>query len=154
MLKWGHRERQRPWSPHAHSANGDAHPALVSLPVYVSVTCAFRYGQEDIDVIGLTFRRDLYFSKVQVFPPVGAASAPTKLQESLIKKLGGNTYPFLLTVGDACPLPWLLCPQHLVLTPGAKGRGQRSDFPFVGLQIAALEEILGCMGCGCLFLSP
>ncbi|EPY76279.1 s-arrestin [Camelus ferus] len=65
--------------------------------VYVSLTCAFRYGQEDIDVIGLTFRRDLYFSQVQVFPPVGASGASTKLQESLIKKLGGHTYPFLLT---------------------------------------------------------
>ncbi|KAB1279351.1 S-arrestin [Camelus dromedarius] len=69
----------------------------VSIPVYVSLTCAFRYGQEDIDVIGLTFRRDLYFSQVQVFPPVGASGASTKLQESLIKKLGGHTYPFLLT---------------------------------------------------------
>ncbi|KAK2491908.1 hypothetical protein MC885_016636 [Smutsia gigantea] len=64
--------------------------------VFVSLTCAFRYGQEDIDVIGLTFRRDLYFSQVQVFPPVEAMGTPTKLQESLIKKLGGNTYPFLL----------------------------------------------------------
>ncbi|KAI4549812.1 hypothetical protein MG293_002142 [Ovis ammon polii] len=65
--------------------------------VYVSLTCAFRYGQEDIDVIGLSFRRDLYFSQIQVFPPVGASGATTKLQESLIKKLGANTYPFLLT---------------------------------------------------------
>lgn len=98
---------------------GQAHPSLVSLPVFVSVTCAFRYGQEDIDVIGLSFRRDLYFSRVQVFPPVGAASAPTKLQESLTKKLGGNTYPFLLTVGDSCPRalpsPWFLQTQHLVM---------------------------------------
>lgn len=81
-------------------ANRASPPPPVSLPVYVSLTCAFRYGQEDIDVIGLSFRRDLYFSQVQVFPPVGAASAQTKLQESLIKKLGGHTYPFLLTVGD------------------------------------------------------
>lgn len=78
---------------------------LVSLPVYVSLTCAFRYGQEDIDVIGLSFRRDLYFSQIQVFPPVGASGATTKLQESLIKKLGANTYPFLLTVGDFAPRP-------------------------------------------------
>lgn len=78
-----------------------------SSTVYVTLTCAFRYGQEDIDVIGLTFRRDLYFSRVQVYPPVGAMSALTQLQESLLKKLGGNTYPFLLTVSfpyPACPL--------------------------------------------------
>uniref|UniRef100_A0A452DJ49 S-arrestin n=1 Tax=Bos taurus TaxID=9913 RepID=A0A452DJ49_BOVIN len=89
--------------------------------VYVSLTCAFRYGQEDIDVMGLSFRRDLYFSQVQVFPPVGASGATTRLQESLIKKLGANTYPFLLTVGDvARPHPHHCTgsfrPQHLVMS--------------------------------------
>lgn len=104
---------QPQWGRHA---DGGAHPPLVSLTVFVSLTCAFRYGQEDIDVIGLTFRRDLYFSQVQVFPPVEAMGTPTKLQESLIKKLGGNTYPFLLTVGDSpCyPLP---CPGSLPTAP-------------------------------------
>ncbi|XP_003991319.1 S-arrestin isoform X1 [Felis catus] len=86
-------------------------PALVKgKKVYVSLTCAFRYGQEDIDVIGLTFRRDLYFSQVQVFPPVGAVGAPTKLQESLMKKLGENTYPFLLTFPDYLPCSVMLQP--------------------------------------------
>lgn len=104
-------------SPHAPSATGQARPSLACLPVYVSLTCAFRYGQEDIDVIGLSFRRDLYFSRVQVFPPVGVAGALTKLQESLVKKLGANTYPFVLTVGDpspVCSLPWFH-PRHLVM---------------------------------------
>ncbi|XP_006893521.1 PREDICTED: S-arrestin [Elephantulus edwardii] len=78
--------------------------------VYVSLTCAFRYGQEDIDVIGLTFRRDLYFSRVQVYPPVGTAGAPTKLQESLLKKLGANTYPFMLTFPDYLPCSVMLQP--------------------------------------------
>nr|QFU78888.1 Arrestin-1 [Macrotus waterhousii] len=86
-------------------------PELVKgKKVYVSVTCAFRYGQEDIDVIGLSFRRDLYFSRVQVFPPVGAAGALTKLQESLVKKLGANTYPFVLTFPDYLPCSVMLQP--------------------------------------------
>ncbi|CAD7686770.1 unnamed protein product [Nyctereutes procyonoides] len=86
-------------------------PELVKgKKVYVSLTCAFRYGQEDIDVIGLSFRRDLYFSQVQVFPRVEAAGAPTKLQESLMKKLGGNTYPFLLTFPDYLPCSVMLQP--------------------------------------------
>ncbi|XP_046295653.1 S-arrestin isoform X2 [Marmota monax] len=86
-------------------------PELVKgKKVFVSLTCAFRYGQDDIDVIGLTFRRDLYFSRVQVYPPVGAASAPTQLQESLLKKLGGNTYPFLLTFPDSLPCSVMLQP--------------------------------------------
>ncbi|XP_075385470.1 S-arrestin [Tenrec ecaudatus] len=78
--------------------------------VYVTLTCAFRYGQEDIDVIGLTFRRDLYFSRVQVYPPVGPANAPTHLQESLLKKLGASTYPFLLTFPDYLPCSVMLQP--------------------------------------------
>ncbi|XP_045875882.1 S-arrestin isoform X9 [Meles meles] len=86
-------------------------PELVKgKKVYVSLTCAFRYGQEDIDVIGLSFRRDLYFSQAQVFPPVEAAPAPTKLQESLMKKLGGNTYPFLLKFPDYLPCSVMLQP--------------------------------------------
>uniref|UniRef100_A0A8C6QJ87 S-arrestin n=1 Tax=Nannospalax galili TaxID=1026970 RepID=A0A8C6QJ87_NANGA len=85
-------------------------PLCVFFPVYVTLTCAFRYGQEDIDVIGLTFCRDLYFSRVQVYPPVGASSTPTPLQESLIKKLGDNTYPFLLTFPDYLPCSVMLQP--------------------------------------------
>nr|XP_012647056.1 S-arrestin isoform X3 [Microcebus murinus] len=86
-------------------------PELVKgKKVYVSLTCAFRYGQEDIDVIGLSFRRDLYFSRIQVYPPVGAANTPTKLQDSLLKKLGGNTYPFLLTFPDYLPCSVMLQP--------------------------------------------
>ncbi|GAB1285206.1 S-arrestin [Apodemus speciosus] len=86
-------------------------PELVKgKKVYVTLTCAFRYGQEDIDVIGLTFRRDLYFSRVQVYPPVGALSALTPLQESLLKKLGDNTCPFLLTFPDYLPCSVMLQP--------------------------------------------
>lgn len=130
-----------------------SNPAFISFAVYVTLTCAFRYGQEDIDVIGLAFRRDLYFSRVQVYPPVGAASTPTKLQESLLKKLGSNTYPFLLTVGDSSSRPCFLHPQHLIMWVGAKGRGQRKNFTSAGLEIAPLKEILDCMVCDCLFLS-
>ncbi|KAH0623881.1 hypothetical protein JD844_007066, partial [Phrynosoma platyrhinos] len=35
--------------------------------VYVTLACVFRYGQEDIDIIGLSFRKDIYVSRVQ-FP--------------------------------------------------------------------------------------
>jgi len=71
------------------------------FPVYVSLTCAFRYGQEDIDVIGLTFRRDLFFSRVQVYPPADKPDSLSHLQESLLKKLGKNAYPFFFTVSTS-----------------------------------------------------
>ena len=28
----------------------------------------FRYGREDLDVLGLTFRKDLYLASSQIFP--------------------------------------------------------------------------------------
>ncbi|KQK75486.1 S-arrestin [Amazona aestiva] len=78
--------------------------------VYVSLTCAFRYGQEDIDVIGLTFRRDLYFSRVQVYPPADKPDTLSHLQESLLKKLGKNAYPFFFTFPDYLPCSVCLQP--------------------------------------------
>jgi len=39
--------------------------------VYAQVLAAFRYGREDLDVLGLTFRKDLFISSLQVYPPLG-----------------------------------------------------------------------------------
>uniref|UniRef100_A0A8D2Q5C0 S-arrestin n=2 Tax=Varanus komodoensis TaxID=61221 RepID=A0A8D2Q5C0_VARKO len=78
--------------------------------VYVTLTCAFRYGQEDIDIMGLTFRKDLYFSRVQVYPPLEKQRPLSNLQECLMKKLGGKAYPFLLTFPDYLPCSVCLQP--------------------------------------------
>ena len=39
--------------------------------VFAQVLAAFRYGREDLDVLGLTFRKDLFISSLQVYPPLG-----------------------------------------------------------------------------------
>jgi beta-arrestin len=44
-------------------------PPCPSLPVFVTLTCAFRYGREDLDVLGLSFRKDLFIATYQAFPP-------------------------------------------------------------------------------------
>ncbi|KAM6122383.1 S-arrestin [Pterocles gutturalis] len=86
-------------------------PAILKgKKVYVSLTCAFRYGREDIDVIGLTFRRDLFFSRVQVYPPADKPDSLSHLQESLLKKLGKNAYPFFFTFPDYLPCSVCLQP--------------------------------------------
>ncbi|XP_068277305.1 S-arrestin [Nyctibius grandis] len=86
-------------------------PAMIKgKQVYVSLTCAFRYGREDIDVMGLTFRRDLFFTRVQVYPPVDKPESTTRLQESLLKKLGKNAYPFFFTFPDYLPCSVCLQP--------------------------------------------
>ncbi|XP_009275213.1 PREDICTED: uncharacterized protein LOC103896987 [Aptenodytes forsteri] len=68
---------------------------LKERKVFVTLTCAFRYGREDLDVLGLTFRKDLFVANAQAFPPVPEEKKPlTRLQERLIKKLGEHAYPF------------------------------------------------------------
>lgn len=70
----------------------------------MTLTCAFRYGREDLDVLGLTFRKDLFVANVQSFPPAPEDKKPlTRLQERLIKKLGEHAYPFTFEVRDRGP---------------------------------------------------
>uniref|UniRef100_A0A667XMS9 Beta-arrestin-1 n=1 Tax=Myripristis murdjan TaxID=586833 RepID=A0A667XMS9_9TELE len=73
---------------------------VIFLSVFVTLTCAFRYGREDLDVLGLTFRKDLFVANVQAFPPLPEEKKTlTRLQERLIKKLGEHAYPFTF---EAC----------------------------------------------------
>jgi len=39
---------------------------LKERKVYAHVLAAFRYGREDLDVLGLTFRKDLFLASMQV----------------------------------------------------------------------------------------
>ena len=34
--------------------------------VFATILAAFRYGREDLDVLGLTFRKDLFLASAQV----------------------------------------------------------------------------------------
>lgn len=54
--------------------------------VFGHVLAAFRYGREDLDVLGLTFRKDLYLAAEQIFPQDSSSKRPlTRLQASLKK---------------------------------------------------------------------
>lgn len=60
--------------------------------VFGHVLAAFRYGREDLDVLGLTFRKDLYLAAEQIFPQDGCSKRPlTRLQVPL------HYGPFFLT---------------------------------------------------------
>uniref|UniRef100_A0A915MQV2 Arrestin C-terminal-like domain-containing protein n=1 Tax=Meloidogyne javanica TaxID=6303 RepID=A0A915MQV2_MELJA len=67
-----------------------------SKKVSVQLLAAFRYGREDLDVLGLTFRKDLISQNFQIFPPNPLPNnrPMTRLQERLKKKLGNNAFPF------------------------------------------------------------
>lgn len=57
---------------------------LKDRKVYGHVLAAFRYGREDLDVLGLTFRKDLYLASEQIYPVPEASKAKsvTRLQVS------------------------------------------------------------------------
>lgn len=77
----------------------DVNLCLLSPSVFVTLTCAFRYGREDLDVLGLTFRKDLFVANIQAFPPLPEEKKSlTRLQERLIKKLGEHAHPFTFEV--------------------------------------------------------
>ncbi|KAL3289773.1 hypothetical protein HHI36_023168 [Cryptolaemus montrouzieri] len=100
--------------------------------VFGHVLAAFRYGREDLDVLGLTFRKDLYLAAEQIFPPKNSTTKRTltRLQERLIKKLGPNAYPFYFELPPHCPASVTLQP-----APGDTGKPCGVDYElkaFVG----------------------
>lgn len=102
--------------------------------VFGHVLAAFRYGREDLDVLGLsglTFRKDLYLASNQIYPPLEENKKPlTRLQERLIKKLGEHAHPFYFELPPHCPASVTLQP-----APGDTGKPCGIDYElkaFVG----------------------
>ncbi|CDW52928.1 beta arrestin 1 [Trichuris trichiura] len=64
--------------------------------VVVTLHSAFCYGREDLDVLGLQFRKDLLLEHVNVYPPDPRFNGRklTRLQERLRYKLGLLALPF------------------------------------------------------------
>ncbi|NWZ73201.1 ARRC protein, partial [Acrocephalus arundinaceus] len=110
---------------------------LKDRKVYVTLTCAFRYGRDDLDVIGLTFRKDIYVLTTQLYPPVPdqAPKTLTPLQEKLMKKLGENAYPFTFEIATNLPC-------SITLQPGPEDVGKACgvDFEVKGFCAENLEE--------------
>ncbi|XP_033370061.1 arrestin-C isoform X1 [Parus major] len=110
---------------------------LKDRKVYVTLTCAFRYGRDDLDVIGLTFRKDIYVLTTQLYPPVPdqAPKTLTPLQEKLMKKLGENAYPFTFEIATNLP-----CSITLQPGPDDVGKACGVDFEVKGFCAENLEE--------------
>lgn len=70
--------------------------------VYVMLSCTFRYGRQDMDVMGVAFRRDLFVVTRQVYPEMQDKEklTHTKIQQKLLRKLGDNAFPFFFEVSE------------------------------------------------------
>uniref|UniRef100_A0A8C2XJL3 Arrestin beta 2 n=1 Tax=Cyclopterus lumpus TaxID=8103 RepID=A0A8C2XJL3_CYCLU len=109
---------------------------LKDRKVFVTLTCAFRYGREDLDVLGLSFRKDLYISTFQAFPPVPEEKKPnSRLQERLLKKLGQQAHPFYFTIPQNLPC-------SVTLQPGPEDTGKACgvDFEIRAFCAKSIEE--------------
>ncbi|XP_075976596.1 beta-arrestin protein kurtz isoform X3 [Anticarsia gemmatalis] len=97
--------------------------------VFGHVLAAFRYGREDLDVLGLTFRKDLYLAaeqviKITIYPPTNTTKRPlTRLQERLVRKLGAAAHPFYFELPPHCPASVTLQP-----APGETGKPCGVDY--------------------------
>ncbi|KAI5712983.1 hypothetical protein M8J75_012790 [Diaphorina citri] len=106
---------------------------LKDRKVFGHVLAAFRYGREDLDVLGLTFRKELFVTSDQIFPPLNSTTTNkplTRLQERLMKKLGPNAFPFFFELPPSCPASVTLQP-----APGDTGKPCGVDYElkaFVG----------------------
>ncbi|XP_068208873.1 arrestin homolog [Palaemon carinicauda] len=89
---------------------------LQGRKVFGQLVCSFRYGREEDEVMGLNFQKDLYLDTEQIYPPKDDVQA-TKLQERLVKKLGGEAYPFTFKMPQQAP-------PSITIQPGKEDEGQ------------------------------
>uniref|UniRef100_A0A674CAI6 S-arrestin n=1 Tax=Salmo trutta TaxID=8032 RepID=A0A674CAI6_SALTR len=94
-------------------------------PAFVQLSCTFRYGRDDMDVMGIAFRREIYMAIRQVYPPMQdrEQSTHTKMQGKLLRKLGDNAFPFFFEFPDNLPC-------SVGLQPGPKDSGKQCVVEF------------------------
>ncbi|XP_029303865.1 arrestin 3a, retinal (X-arrestin), partial [Cottoperca gobio] len=90
--------------------------------VFVQMACAFRYGSEDLDVMGLCFRKDIWIQHVQIYPE---SHKPTlsAMHETLLKKAGSDAKPFTFEIPNNLP-----CSVSLQPGPDDQGKACGVDF--------------------------
>ncbi|XP_068601464.1 S-arrestin-like [Brachionichthys hirsutus] len=98
---------------------------LKGRKVYVMLSCTFRYGRQDMDVMGVAFRRDLFLVTRQVYPELQDKEKLThnKIQQKLLRKLGDNAFPFFFEFPDNLPC-------SVALQPGPSDEGKKCAVEF------------------------
>lgn len=90
--------------------------------VFVQLACAFRYGSDDLDVMGLCFRKDIWMLQTQLYPN-GEKPALSAMHDTLLKKAGDNAHPFSFEIPNNLP-----CSVSLQPGPDDKGKACGVDF--------------------------
>ncbi|XP_074496969.1 S-arrestin-like [Sebastes fasciatus] len=98
---------------------------LKGKKVYVMLSCTFRYGRQDMEVMGVAFRRDLFLVTRQVYPELQDKDklTHTKMQQKLLRKLGDNAFPFFFEFPDNLPC-------SVALQPGPSDEGKKCAVEF------------------------
>lgn len=67
--------------------------------MFVQLACFFYYGKEDLDVIGLSFSKDIWMQHIQIYPPpTEDKPISTPGQDVLMEKAGEDAHPFTFNV--------------------------------------------------------
>ncbi|XP_008331486.1 arrestin 3a, retinal (X-arrestin) [Cynoglossus semilaevis] len=90
--------------------------------VFVQLACAFRYGSDDLDVMGLCFRKDIWINHHQLHPE-NHKPALSPMHETLMKKAGDGAVPFSFDIPINLP-----CSVSLQPGPDDKGKSCGVDF--------------------------
>uniref|UniRef100_A0A8D0CLT0 Arrestin-C n=1 Tax=Scleropages formosus TaxID=113540 RepID=A0A8D0CLT0_SCLFO len=102
--------------------------------LWVQLACAFRYGRDDLDVIGLSFRKDIWIQCNQIYPPTNDPKPPnTPLQEMLLKKTGEQGYPFTFKLPNNLPC-------SVSMLPGPEDAGKPCGVDFEAKAFIAHER--------------
>uniref|UniRef100_A0A8C9X6Q7 Arrestin-C n=1 Tax=Sander lucioperca TaxID=283035 RepID=A0A8C9X6Q7_SANLU len=106
--------------------------SLGDKKVFVQLACAFRYGNEDLDAVGLCFRKDIWIYHLQIYPEAHKPSLTT-MHETLLKKAGDNGYPFTFELPKNLPC-------SISLQPGPDDKGKPCGVDFEVKTYLAMEK--------------
>ncbi|CAB1325383.1 unnamed protein product [Coregonus sp. 'balchen'] len=76
---------------------------LEGRKVWVYLACSFRYGSDDLDLIGMNYRKDIWIQRQQIYPVVGTKPANTPMQEALLKKCEDQGHAFTFNIDNNLP---------------------------------------------------
>jgi len=69
--------------------------------VYATVAVVYRFGREEDEIMGVSFVKEMELTSQQIYPANN--DQVNEVQDRLVKKLGGNAHPFIVTLPELAP---------------------------------------------------